>query len=669
MFRSWIGLFVLSLFLACSLSKSIKDGRSAYQQKQYYKAIQFLESEIKNYTEGAEYAELSYLLGDSYKNVNDSDNSLKWFIQAAKNNYGAEAFWEMAYALKKKERYEDAILSFQRLLQMTNGRENDIRKEIEKCRIARRWNNVAGDHDYELDALMFNSPQSDYAPYLLDGRYMLFTSDRLSQESEEIYEWTGNAFSDLYIADLSNNNVEPFNNIVNTKANEGAGALNSTKTELYFTRCHSETGDSYCKIMKSELINGQWTNGTPAFNMKPNVNYGDPVLIENDDVLIYTSNDPMGIGSHDLYYSVKEEDGTWSDPDLMPPYLNSIGSERFPRWYDSTLYYSSDFFPGLGGLDIFKTRLNPDGTWTQPENLLAPINSSEDDYSYVIVPDEYLEMNVKKKVYFTSTRGVFGNDDLYSLTEFKSKDELIIVSDTVKEEVAIDIPIDKSFFLEIQVKEKMYAVPTNPNSYIVGLRNVMGASVRFTTPSREDIFITKENGTILVPVDTGLVYDILVGRSGYLNNGQVFRIVEEYHDLEDGQVFTVEIEIERIFEGVEIVLDNIYYDYNESFIREDAKPSLDYLIKILQDNPAIKIQLSSHTDCRGEEDYNNTLSQARANSAIDYINDHGNIRRERLSAVGFGESNPEIDCECDKCSEEEHQINRRTTFSISGQSK
>jgi len=112
-------------------------------------------------------------------------------------------------------------------------------------------------------------------------------------------------------------------------------------------------------------------------------------------------------------------------------------------------------------------------------------------------------------------------------------------------------------------------------------------------------------------------------------------------------------------------LENIYYDFNESFIRDDAKPSLNYLVKVLQDNPALNIQLSSHTDCRGDNDYNQQLSQRRAQAAVDYVASQANVGASQLSSVGYGESSPEINCQvCEECSEDEHQINRRTTFKI-----
>ena len=317
-------------------------------------------------------------------------------------------------------------------------------------------------------------------------------------------------------------------------------------------------------------------------------------------------------------------------------------------------------------LDIFKTTLNEDNSWTNPVNVGKPINSPEDDYSYVIAPRSSLEYDVKSKVYFTTTRGLVGNDDIYVGVKYKTEkdyqEETTPIDTTTEEIVAESL---KTFFLQVTIKEKLFASPNNPNSFVVGKKTVSNASIKFNSTDRNDLFVSNENGQILIPIDTGQIYSFLVGKEGYLNNGVAYNISKDYSELEDGQVFNLDIEIERIFEGVEIVLENIYYDFNESFIREDAKPSLDYLVKVLKDNPALQIQLSSHTDCRGEVQYNLDLSQKRAQAAVDYIISQIFKANGQLTSIGYGDSVPEIECPvCEECSEDEHQINRRTTFKI-----
>ena len=664
-----LGLFlplVLCIVFSCSTTKQIKDGRTAFQQKQYAVAVEFLESEAQQKEGTADYAELAYLLGESYKNLNDSKSSLKWYIEAAKSEYGPEAYWEMAYALKKNERYEDAILSFQRLGR-TSTREREIRQEIEKCRIALRWRQAELDQPLILEPLALNSSESDYAPALYKGRNIVFTSDRIDN-SDEVYAWTGNSYSDLYISDIDNYRASPFEGGINTPYNEGTARFSQDGLHVVFTRCHSEVGDSYCRIYESYNEGGRWSEPEEVFQMKPRVNYGDPVLIENDSVLLFTSDDPTGIGGHDLYYSLLLEDNSWSQPELMPTYLNTIGQERFPTWNQSTntLYYSSDFFTGLGGLDIFRTTLKEDGSWSRPENMLEPYNSSEDDYSLVEVPKEYLSQTFKQKIFFTSTRGAFGNDDIYVLYEEHPEDYTPLEDTLTTEIVEVEEEEEpKQYFLRVSVKEKIFAIPDNPNSYIVGAKSVPKASLRISSDQVNEILETDNNGVIILPLDSTFIFDMLAGKSGYLNNQEDIVISEDERlEKPDGFVFERTIEIDRLFADVEIVLDNIYYDLNKAEIREDAKPALNQLVEILKENPALSIELASHTDCRADEDFNLDLSERRAASAVNYILENGSFDSNRLTAKGYGESRLEINCECDDCTEEEHQINRRTTFKI-----
>ncbi len=659
-------LTICLLVSACSTVKKIKDGRTAFQQKQYAIAIDYLNQDVVKAEGTDEYAEIAYLLGESYKNLNNSELSMKWYIEAAKSNYGPQAFWEMAYALKKNERYEDAILSFRRLDKMVDRR-REIALEIEKCRQAQNWKSENQEHDYILEAITLNSNESDYSPSLWQGRNLVFTSDRL-ENGTETYAWTGNSFSDLYVSDIDDYYAVPFEEPINTEHNEGTATFSKDGAVMFYTSCYSETGDSYCKIFRSELKQSGWTKGKEAFQMRPKFLYRDPVLIENDSVLVFTSNESTGVGGHDLYYSLLEENDTWSAPELMPTYLNSTGQERFPTWEQSTktLYYSSDFFSGLGGLDIFKTSLKDDGSWTRPENLLPPFNSSEDDYGLVYVSEEALNPTLKMKAFFTSTRGAYGNDDIYSVVEEYPEGYIppvdtiadVTTSEEEKEE-------EKTFFMRIQITEKLYAIQDNPNSYVVGSRKVGGASLKITSKTSSDLLQTDGNGVVIIPIDSANSFTILAGKEGYLNNQETLIISEEEtENRPDGYVFEKAITIDKVFQGIEIVIDNIYYDLDKSDIREDAKPALNKIIEILEENPKLVIELASHTDCQGPDDYNLSLSERRAASALAYIASVGSIGDDRLSSVGYGETRFEISCDCEECSEEEHQINRRTTFKV-----
>ena len=223
----------------------------------------------------------------------------------------------------------------------------------------------------------------------------------------------------------------------------------------------------------------------------------------------------------------------------------------------------------------------------------------------------------------------------------------------------------KSFFLKVQVMEKLYAIKDNPNSYVVGSRKLGGASVKVLDESGSNVLEADSEGIVVVPIDSSDAVNLLAGKLGYLNKQHAFSISEEDKaDKPDRFVFETAIVIDRIFEGIEIVIDNIYYDLNKDDIREDAEPALNEIIKILQENPQVKMELASHTDCRGEDDYNLDLSQRRASSAVNHIITQSDVGADRLSSVGYGETKFEISCECNSCTEEEHQINRRTTFKV-----
>ena len=180
---------------------------------------------------------------------------------------------------------------------------------------------------------------------------------------------------------------------------------------------------------------------------------------------------------------------------------------------------------------------------------------------------------------------------------------------------------------------------------------------------RREITMNTE-GVASLDLETETDYSLTASHVGYLNNVGKFTSKGIGKDPSNPvQRFEVEIVLDKIYKNKEITLDNIYYDYNKWDIRSDAQPTLNQLGETLMQNPSIKIQLSSHTDCRGKDDYNTVLSQKRAESAMNYLISRG-ISADRLGAKGYGESEPAAPCECAKCTEEAHQINRRTTFKV-----
>ena len=224
--------------------------------------------------------------------------------------------------------------------------------------------------------------------------------------------------------------------------------------------------------------------------------------------------------------------------------------------------------------------------------------------------------------------------------------------------------IEYKLLLEGYVLEKIYNNPTDPNSKVLGRKPLPGSEVDIQFDKQKETVTVGEDGMFRLELEENTDYSFLASREKYLSNDAAFSTVGIGRDPNNPvQTFEIEIVLDKIFLDKEITLENIYYDFDKWDIREDAQPTLDDLARNLKLNPDIRIQMGSHTDCRGNNRYNEDLSQKRAQSAVDYLISKG-IDPARLVARGYGESQPEVDCICARCTEEEHQTNRRTTFKI-----
>lgn len=649
-------LLSLVMSVACTSVQKLKDGTLAYERKQYAVAIELLDKEYKKAKTRLERGRLAFLLAGSYDKTNQSDAALDWYQKAYDNQYGIDALKAYAYTLKKAERYEDAMEAFKEL-GIEIGSPYEFKKDITACEIALGWQEISR-VEYRTEVADFNSGYSEYSPALWKEDLLVFTSDRQTSQGSDTYYWTGNKFSDLYVADLNSGAVSAFDAPFNTENNEGSLCFNNDFTEAYFVRCFGEKKeDNYCKIMYSALKNNTWSEPRVLEFVKDQVNYSGPWLSGDGKELYFSSNDPDGWGGYDIWVSNRAEDGWWEDPQPLSRNINTIGNERFPTLDGDTLYFSSDGHTGMGGLDIFRTyQLNNQRSWAPPFNLKPPVNSGGDDFGFVVYSNK-ADKEVLQSGFFTSTRydGI-GNDDIYRF-------EKVVLPPEPEPEVVEEV-VAHTLKLEGYVLEKIFEEPGNPDSKVIGRKPLNGAAVLMESTGFKDKVTVSEDGFFSLILNKDADYRFLASADGYLNNQEFFStagIGEDPNNPE--QVFEIELVLDKIFLGREIILENIYYDLDKWDIRDDAKPTLDQLADNLRLNPGITIQLSSHTDCRGRDDYNEQLSQRRAISAVEYLISKG-ISPDRLFAKGYGESQPAADCICARCTEEEHQKNRRTTFTI-----
>ncbi|MCH2021045.1 MAG: OmpA family protein [Saprospiraceae bacterium] len=646
---------------SCTYTERIKDGKTAYARKQFHVAIPMLIKEFEKADNARLKGETAYMLGESFRRIHQSQSASDWYKKAQKQRFGKDTDIKYARMLQQLEDYDEARLAFQ-----SAGRyAGDIKmyqEQIIACRKAKQWLAESSENLYKIESLTTNNNASDFSPVIYGNDKLLITSDRSESTGKENYKWTGKKYYDLYLLNTKAGTVVRFDADFNNTFHQGAPSFSPDKNTVFFTQCGSneKVAVDYCKIMYSYRDSNGWATPEMIDFGNSDFNYLHPIISEDGKTLVFACNNDKGFGGYDLYYSIKLNDNDkskWSVPLNMGNKINTSGNDVFPFLDKDTLYYSSDGHPGMGGLDIFRAEKKHQ-KWQLPENLRAPLNSGGDDFGFIIDKTSNVSENVIQLGYFSSNReGGQGSDDIY---KFQKKPPPPI--DTTL--IIIPPEIQLTINLEGIVKEKLYKENNNPNSGISGYVDLMGASIHINTEDTAFTVGSDIDGTFYIALDSATDYYFKATKPNYFT--QIADITTKGIILNKEHPDTtlyIEIVLEKIIKNQEITLENIYYDYDDDKIREDAKKPLDSLTIILKRNPNLNIQLSSHTDCRGANGYNEKLSQRRAESAVRYLIQNG-INPDRLKAKGYGENKHAVDCKCQDCSDEEHQQNRRTTFLI-----
>ena len=636
----------------------------AYDRKQFAVAVKMLPDEYQKEKSIVNKGKIAYKIGESYTRMNQNEKAIEWYKTAYDSSYGIDALKAYSFALKKAGRYKEAKISFKEL-GIEIGSPYEYRKEISACDIAQGWIENQKLNPYRVKDAGLNSADADYAPSIMENGQILFTSDRKVAGDENTYNWTGNGFSNLWLFDATNFNADPFSEEINSANNEGTATFSKDYKTIIFSRCYAPNNeDKYCKLMSSTKEDDKWTEPSVLNFTKPAVNYGHPSLSEDGQFLYFSCNDPDGWGGYDIYMSQKSDGINWTEPKLLSRSINTEKDDKFPYIDADTLYFASTGHTGMGGLDIFKSYIQNGSRWTPAQNMLPPINSSADDFGIVVDYTNPLDGTDLQHGYFTSSRmNGQGNDDIYKFNKIVLPPPPIVEVDTT--EIVEPKEIEYKLILNGYVVEQIFKDPNNPNSQVIGRRPIPAAKVDINVNGKTIDNVTVDKaGFFSIVLDDDTDYYLFGSKEGYLNNSNRFSS-KGIGKIPSNPVqeFEVEIVLDKIFKNQEIVLDNIYYDLDKWDIRPDAEPTLNALYNTLQQNPNIKIQLNSHTDCQGQDQYNQNLSQKRAQSAIEYLIKNG-ISEQRLSAVGYGETRLAIDCACAKCTDDEHQANRRTTFTI-----
>jgi peptidoglycan-associated lipoprotein len=645
-------ILLLTFSLLPDLSAQKRKMERAYESftaGEYYDAIDLFKdaySKIKKSDKQGR-AELVYMIAECYRLVNDPKNSETWYKLAVKSSYSKpEAQFWLAESVKKNGKYPQAIDEFKKYKQLVPG---DARadQEIRSCELASEWQRNPEAYKVE-DLKEVNSKESDFGPAFASDDYgtIYFTSSRDDAAGNKTHGATGQSFTDIFESRIDKKSKwstpVPLE-VVNSEFEEGTPSFSPDYREMYFTRCEAGKRETRgCEIMYSKKSGSTWSQPENMKILPDTVIAAHPAISPDGSTLYFVSDIKGGYGKKDIWRVSKTGTG-WSAPVNLGPDINTPGDELFPYVRsDNTLYFSSDGHIGMGGLDIYKAVYQPDGSWVVT-NMKPPINSSSDDFS--IVFEDGNEQGI-----FSSTRKGRGNDDLYSF----------------------ELPPLKFSVTGLVKDEKTGAAISASTVQLIASD---GSNLQAETGNGGDFkFNLKPN------VD----YIFLASKQGYLNGKEK----ETTKGQERSREFMVTILLTSFDKPIE--LPNILYDFGKWDLRPESMVSLDDLVETMTDpnlNPHITIEIMSHTDSRDTEEYNQTLSQKRAQSVVDYLVSKG-VEADRLTARGYGESTPKVvdaavqsqypflkagtvlndqfinSLPNDEQKEIAHQINRRTEFRV-----
>ncbi len=646
-------LIVTGLLLTANVTIA-QDGATSANNKEargdaHFNDFAFMdarEAYIKAVESGYRSVNVLSRLGDSYYFNGEYEDAAKWYgaLFEFSEDIDSEYIYRYAQSLKTIGKYATADRIMDKLNEVAS---TDNRAELfsEERNYIKLIELQSG--RFNVFTVPFNSELSDFAP-TLNGGEIIFTSNRKTRRaSQRTHNWNDQPFSELYSITVSEEG-EPirYRSKVNSRYHESSAVFSKDGQTMYFTRNNftkrkrgkDNEGKTLLKLYRSKRTEKGWSEAEELpFNSEEFSN-GHPAISADGKQLIFSSDRPGGEGQSDLY-KVSIDGDSFGEPESLGDAINTEGRETFP-FVDTNddLYFASDGHVGLGGLDIFVSEITSEGNYEKGFNIGAPINSKADDFSFVINSTTGLG-------YFASNReGGKGEDDIYA---FEQTAQLIkncrqSLSGEVRDKDTDDLIIDAKVVLLDSDNNVMEETKSDMNGAFSF--DVIECSTGYAIRASKPDFSTAEKSF----VTTG-EYESEVKKTLYI-------LSEEDNELRDAKVG------EDL--GVLLNLNPIYFDLSQSYIRPDAQIELLKVVEAMQKFPNLKIDVRSHTDSRSSDAFNLRLSEARAQSTMDYIVGAG-VSRDRITGRGYGES--QLLNRCDNgvpCSEDEHQLNRRSEFII-----
>ncbi len=634
-------LFVVNSFgVSFAQEKLVTKANEKYEEYSFRPAIDIYKKVLDK---GFVTADLLKKLGNSYyynSDYKEASETYKKLVTDFPDEISPEDYFKYAQTLKTLGDYEgsNAIMSKFTALTSEDGRANVFKQERDYLAEIR-----ANSGRYDINPFEYNSVYSEFAPtYYKEG--LIFSSDRdTGNFARYRHTWNSKDFLDLYKVNsdsVSINEVTKFGEDVNTRLHESTSIVTSDGQILYFTRNNfvegkyikDDKGIIRLKIFRARMVDGFWNEIEELPFNNDAYSVANPALSPDEKTLYFASDMPGTFGQSDIFMVSINKDATFGTPKNLGANINTEARETFPFvTNDEKLYFSSDGHPGLGGLDVFATKINRKDFSGKILNVGEPINSKRDDFTFIF-------NEISKKGYVASNReGGLGEDDIYSFVENEPLvfDCIQKISGTVRDKISNNV--------------------------------LVGATVKVIDESNVEIMttITNSEGNYNLVLDCNQGNFVRALMEGYVP-------FEEYIGVSDGKPKIIDFYLERdvITAGFGddlaklLQLSTIYFDFDKYNIRKDSEIEVEKVIAAMEKYPSLKIQVNSHTDSRGPAAYNLWLSQKRAESTINYMSSKG-ISSDRLASKGYGESKLINECaDGVKCSSEKHDLNRRSEFII-----
>lgn len=570
------------------------------------------------------------------------EKAAKWYgeLFAMNQEQEPEYYYRYSQCLKSVGEYAKAN---EMLEQFNKKSGNDKRAKL----FAKHKNYLeeikANSGRFNIDDAGINSEYSDYGSSF-SGNKLVFASARdTGSVSKRVFQWTNQSFTNLYASEVSSSgNLEapkPFGNRMNSKFHESTPVFSKDGKTVYFTRNNFLDGKkgkddkktTLLKLYKATLENDSWGKVAELPFNSNQYSVAHPMLSSDDKTLYFASDMPGTFGQSDLYKVAINEDGSFGTPENLGATINTEGRETFSFISDeSELYFASDGHQGLGGLDVFVSKIEQDGGFKEVQNVGAPVNGPQDDFAFLID-------SKTRNGFFTSNRtGGKGYDDIYKLTETR----------------------------KLVCKQEMEGIITDSETGLV-LSNVKISlfNERFEL---QKVNVSNGNGQYSFDVECGKTYYVRAEAVDYVTKES--KILTETTNGTTNLPIALEKEQCKVTVGGDLAkcfgIKTIYFDLDKSLIKKEAAFELEKILDVMKQYPAMKLDIRSHTDSRQKAKYNEALSDRRAKSTINWLVKNG-IDASRLTGKGYGESQLVNSCaDGVKCTEEQHQANRRSEFIV-----